>query len=509
MGMKIFWGCLLAVILCGYFLAVRKKEYGDPQMGPDGGNTQIWLSPLIFPFVLAMYLILGIWTIGPWKGLERFLCQTADIFLYLNVYFLALLVLMPLLRRHISARACATLWVIPVFLFYQVFMLNGDSGLPFLALVLPVRWIHAGILLWLAGFLLVMVWQIAGHLRFRRQLMEHAEKVQDEAVLRVWEREKRWLGYGDGVSLLCSPDIHTPLSMGVGRKTRVTLLPQRFYTEEELSLIFRHELTHLRRCDVETKMFLGFCLALCWFNPLVWIAVKKASDDLELSCDEIVLHGADEAERKKYAALILTTADTSRGYTTCLSAAASTLRYRMRAVLHPHKRYIGVVVLAVAMIISCFFHGTIILAGQAESVADVTRPLNVTAADFDSVACHIFHPDTDEAGEKDQIPVGRTEEVRRVEDTDGTEETGQKDCRTGQCNEELFDYISSLKAERLYTAREFEQSGQNSLSLYSQKRDVMIIVDDEILSVYAARERFERYYRVRSEIDWDFVQNFF
>ena len=57
------------------------------------------------------------------------------------------------------------------------------------------------------------------------------------------------------------------------------------------------------------------------------------------------------------------------------------------------------------MIISCFFHGTIILAGQAESVADVTRPLNVTAADFDSVACHIFHPDTGETGEKDQIPV--------------------------------------------------------------------------------------------------------
>ena len=190
MGMKIFWGCLLAAILCGYFLAVRKKEYGDPKMGPDGGNTQIWLSPLIFPFVLAMYLILGIWIIGPWKGLERFLCQTADIFLYLNVYFLALLVLLPLLRRRISARACATLWVIPVFLFYQVFMLNGDSGLPFLALVLPVRWIHVGILLWLAGFLIVLGCQIAGHLRFHQQLMEHAGKVQDETILHIWEQEK-------------------------------------------------------------------------------------------------------------------------------------------------------------------------------------------------------------------------------------------------------------------------------------------------------------------------------
>ena len=99
--------------------------------------------------------------------------------------------------------------------------------------------------------------------------------------------------------------------------------------------------------------------------------------------------------------------------------------------------------------------------------------------------------------------------MRRVEDTDGTGEAGQNDYWADHCEAELFAYISSLKAEWLYTAREFEQSGQNSLSLYSQERDVMIIVDDEILSVYAAKERFEKYYRVRSEIDWDFVQNFF
>lgn len=509
MGIKIFWSGLMAAILCGYFLAVRKKEYGDPKMGPDGGNTQIWLSPLTFPFILAMYLLLGICIVGLRKGLERFLCQTADVFLYLNVYFLALLVLLPLLRRHISARACATLWVIPAFLFYQIFMLNGDSRLPYAAVVIPAEWICMAVILWIAGFMLVMGWQIAGHLRFRQQLMEHAGEVQDETILHVWEQEKRWLGYGDGVRLLCSPDIHTPLSMGVGRKTRTTFLPKRFYTEEELSLIFRHELTHLRRCDVETKMFLGFCLALCWFNPLVWIAVKKASEDLELSCDEIVLKGAGGAERKKYADLLLRTAGTSQGYTTCLSAAASTLRYRMREVLHPHKRYIGVLVLAAAMILSCFFHGTIILAGQVEPAADAIRSLSVTAADFDSVTCHISHSDTGETGEKDQIPVGRTEEVSRAEDTDGTGEARQNDDWADHCEAELFAYISSLKVERLYTARAFEADRQSFLSLYADSGHTSIFLNDEQLVLYSQQLHFETYFRMQSEIDWDYVRTFF
>ena len=78
--------------------------------------------------------------------------------------------------------------------------------------------------------------------------------------------------------------------------------------------------------------------ALGWFHPLVWLAVKKAEEDLELSCDEIVLKDADLSTRKKYAELLLSIAGDGRGYTTCLSASAKTLSYRLKATVSARER---------------------------------------------------------------------------------------------------------------------------------------------------------------------------
>ncbi len=77
------------------------------------------------------------------------------------------------------------------------------------------------------------------------------------------------------------------------------------------------------------------------FNPFLWIAMKKSAEDLELSCDEAVLVHADADTRRRYAELILKTAGDSRGFTTCLSASAASLRYRLRQVVRPGRRHSG------------------------------------------------------------------------------------------------------------------------------------------------------------------------
>lgn len=81
--------------------------------------------------------------------------------------------------------------------------------------------------------------------------------------------------------------------------------------------------------------------ALCWFNPLMWLAMKKSSEDLELSCDEAVVVSLNEGERRRYADLILRTAGDGRGFTTCLSASASALRYRLKNVVRPARKHAG------------------------------------------------------------------------------------------------------------------------------------------------------------------------
>ena len=135
--------------------------------------------------------------------------------------------------------------------------------------------------------------------------------------------------------------------------------------------IFRHELQHIRRCDTRTKAFLGFCTAMCWFNPLMWIAKRKVSDDLELSCDEAVLEGSDEKIRRKYAELLLRTAGDGRGYTTCLSAAASSLRYRLKNVITLHRRFAGGVVVGAAMLVLLMGSGSIALSDSGGTVKEL------------------------------------------------------------------------------------------------------------------------------------------
>ena len=199
---------------------------------------------------------------------------------------------------------------------------------------------------WLAGFLLVFGGRVMGDRRFRRELLTGAYPEEDPEVLAIWREVLLAMDLPWEVRLLRSPAARSPLSLREGRKKYATVLPERDYTEEELRFLFSHELHHLQRRDIDTKVFLAFCQGLCWFNPLVWLAAAKGSDDLELSCDEVVLAGQDERRRRDYAHLLLQSAAEGRGFTTCLSARGKSLRYRLENVLKPRKRRSGTVLLA-------------------------------------------------------------------------------------------------------------------------------------------------------------------
>lgn len=88
----------------------------------------------------------------------------------------------------------------------------------------------------------------------------------------------------------------------------------------------------------------------------MWLAMRRSADDLELSCDEAVLRDAAPETRQSYACLLLQTAGDERGFTTCLSASAKSLRYRLRNVVKPCSRRSGAMLVGVtffALIMSC------------------------------------------------------------------------------------------------------------------------------------------------------------
>lgn len=61
-----------------------------------------------------------------------------------------------------------------------------------------------------------------------------------------------------------------------------------------------HETTHFRQGDHVWALLRAVCLALHWWNPLVWWAAKLSRQDGELACDEATIRTLGEGERAAY-----------------------------------------------------------------------------------------------------------------------------------------------------------------------------------------------------------------
>ena len=92
------------------------------------------------------------------------------------------------------------------------------------------------------------------------------------------------------VSLRVTGAVDSPALYGVFRPE--ILLPKDVvnrYSEEELNLVCLHELEHLKRRDHWVNVWTSILLAVHWFNPLVWMAIKRMRSDREFAVDEAVL----------------------------------------------------------------------------------------------------------------------------------------------------------------------------------------------------------------------------
>ena len=347
------------------------REVGSESLDERREKYAPLIPSLLLPLFLAALWIMLLITRGTGESARFMLSMCFGIFAHISIYYIVLILLLPLLRRIISARACAMLWIIPNYLYItqQEFMAT-----PHPLLIIPVRgrliWVLFG--LWLAGFVVVMVWKISEHFIFRSKVLKNAHVSDDAAISEVWQkviadsRIKK-----PRFRLLISPDVDVPLSIGLTRRSTRVILPQRSYSSEELELILRHEIVHIGRADSSSKFFLLFCTAMCWFNPLMWLAMKKSTEDLELSCDETVLLDADEDKRKLYAALLLSSAGDSRGFTSCLSASAKTMRHRLKSVVRPPVSRSGALIVGAVFFLLCMTSGYVTMAYDEKSGAEI------------------------------------------------------------------------------------------------------------------------------------------
>ena len=261
MILRIFWALFLAGFVAYAFHRTWKWEHGSPMpesiFGGDKPRTKetaVWLDPSFLPLLLLVILIMfGV--MDGRDGVERFLSLSLDVMIVISIYFLLLIFLLPVFRRYFSARACATMWILPVFMFWQAHILLQNAPAPTFVIYIPSHILQVLFLVWVTGFVIVYAGKFISHFVFRRRVMSVSVPVRDPEVLELFDRELKKLEYYHPVRLVISPAVAAPLSMGSRKRTRVTVLPNRSFTNQELLFIFRHEIHHLQRGDVNNKIF--------------------------------------------------------------------------------------------------------------------------------------------------------------------------------------------------------------------------------------------------------------
>jgi beta-lactamase regulating signal transducer with metallopeptidase domain len=166
-------------------------------------------------------------------------------------------------------------------------------------------WLDAAAFIWMLGSTAFLAVHLASYLYYKKQITKKGKRVQDTEILCRIEELKRELRIKGTVDAVEFPEAASPMLTGFFKP--VLVLPTERYTPAELYFILKHELVHCKRRDVSAKLLFTAANAVHWFNPLIWMMRRRAAVDMELSCDERVVQGADYAARKAYTETLLST----------------------------------------------------------------------------------------------------------------------------------------------------------------------------------------------------------
>jgi TonB family protein len=151
-------------------------------------------------------------------------------------------------------------------------------------------WSPSGVILalWALGGLVLILRLAAGYWRISR-LVRTATPIEPNALYMA--------------------EVGVPIVCGLFRP--VVLMPRASseWPAWQFDAAVRHELTHVRRRDLQANFIANLACAAWWFHPLVWMLSSQLRESQETACDDAVLLSG--LEPATYAQALLAVAQTS------------------------------------------------------------------------------------------------------------------------------------------------------------------------------------------------------
>lgn len=259
-------------------------------------------------------------------------------------------------------------------------------------------WARIAKTVWLAGAAALGLVFLAVNLRFGKKLRRSRERVEEtDACLPVYE----------------SGETDTPCLFGVA-KPSIYVTPDTRTEAETLRYALAHEQTHYRHGDNLWAVLRGVCLALHWYNPLVWWAAELSRRDAELACDEATIRRIGESERAAYGRTLIRMTCEKRPAllvtATMMTDSGKGLKERISLLVKKPKTaaYTAVVVLLIAgLSVACTFTG-------GRENAELAEPFGKHYVEEATVACAPGYMNDPIGGELEVVADRDSDDVRTL-----------------------------------------------------------------------------------------------
>lgn len=110
----------------------------------------------------------------------------------------------------------------------------------------------------------------------------------------------------------CVTDPHASNALAIGLFKPQIVLPALSFTEQERSLVLRHELAHIASGDIALKLFVEIISSVYWWIPFIGALSRQTNAALELRADDLVTKELDESQRLAYLSCLLKVAKCGR-----------------------------------------------------------------------------------------------------------------------------------------------------------------------------------------------------
>lgn len=155
-------------------------------------------------------------------------------------------------------------------------------------------------LIWLSGALIYISVFFISYIKY---IIHRKRNSVFVAYNTVFEQAKKELNIKRNIKLRISFEKSSPALIGFFAPT--VYIPNITLDDENMRMVFLHELTHYKHKDLLFKWLALFCCAIHFFNPLVYFVCSNFSESCEIACDMSVTSKMTDGEKVVYMKTIL------------------------------------------------------------------------------------------------------------------------------------------------------------------------------------------------------------